>query len=296
VANFGAVNVMTLTGWLAGVPRRVAWYHTLSTQQRADSSQPAWQRGLFDLRKSLVYAAATHVVGNSRAAVADVQRVHHVQAHKCRVFPNSLADPVGHDSLLGRERSGDKVLCAGRLWPSKGQDVLIESLGLLRSRAPGLRVEFAGEGPAKDRLFGLARERRVLDRCCFLGRLPHREVLCRMAESALTVVPSRSEAFGLVVIESMAVGTPAVASAVGGIPEIIRDGVDGFLVPPDDPAALADKIGLLLSNAELRHKMGLNARERFLSRFEQSRVVKEQADWLEQIVAAGRSSTIGRSS
>jgi glycosyltransferase involved in cell wall biosynthesis len=117
-----------------------------------------------------------------------------------------------------------------------------------------------------------------------------------MAESALTVVPSRSEAFGLVVIESMAVGTPAVASAVGGIPEIIRDGVDGFLVPPDDPAALADKIGLLLSNAELRHKMGLNARERFLSRFEQSRVVKEQADWLEQIVAAGRSSTIGRSS
>jgi glycosyltransferase involved in cell wall biosynthesis len=84
-------------------------------------------------------------------------------------------------------------------------------------------------------------------------------------------------------VESLAVGTPVVASSVGGIPEVVRDGVDGFLVPPDDPAALAAKVKLLLSDVELRRKMSLNARERFLSTFEQGKVVEEQADWLENI-------------
>ena len=102
----------------------------------------------------------------------------------------------------------------------------------------------------------------------------------RMALATATVVPSRSEGFGLVNIESLAVGTPVVASSVGGIVEVIRDGIDGFLVPPDNPELLAERLHLLLSNSELRSTMSRNARERFLTTFEQSKVIKEQADWL----------------
>jgi glycosyltransferase involved in cell wall biosynthesis len=105
-----------------------------------------------------------------------------------------------------------------------------------------------------------------------------------MALASATVVPSRSEGFGLVNIESLAVGTPVVASSVGGIVEVIRDGVDGFLVPPDNPEEMVEKLLLLLSNAPLRRAMSRNARERFLTTFEQGKVVREQADWFEKIV------------
>ena len=125
---------------------------------------------------------------------------------------------------------------------------------------------------------------RLEDACIFEGDIHHDEVLKRMALATATVVPSRSEGFGLVNIESLAVGTPVVASSVGGIVEVIRDGVDGFLVPPDNPEALAERLLLLLSNPDLRRTMSRNARERFLTTFEQSKVVKEQADWFETVV------------
>lgn len=133
----------------------------------------------------------------------------------------------------------------------------------------------------------LARDLGVEDRCTFGGAVGHQEVLAAMASSMATVVPSRSEAFGLVNIESLAVGTPVIASGVGGIVEIIRDGVDGFLVPPEAPEALAKKVEMLLSDPELRQTMSTNARERFLTRFERSKIVKQQVEWLESVVARG---------
>ncbi|MFO7323659.1 MAG: glycosyltransferase family 4 protein, partial [Chloroflexota bacterium] len=125
----------------------------------------------------------------------------------------------------------------------------------------------------------------VVDRCTFVGKVPHDEVLARMAASTVCVVPSRSEAFGLVNIEAMAVGTPVVTSRVGGIVEIVREGQDGFLVPPDDPQALANRLYLILSDPALRAQMGQNARQHFLDRFEQRANIVKQADWFEALVA-----------
>ena len=92
---------------------------------------------------------------------------------------------------------------------------------------------------------------------------------------------SRGEAFGWTNIESMAVGTPVIASAVGGILEIVEDGVSGFLFPRGDHVALAKKMESLLRNHGLRKKLGNNARIRFLERFELGKQVKDFADWLE---------------
>jgi glycosyltransferase involved in cell wall biosynthesis len=121
--------------------------------------------------------------------------------------------------------------------------------------------------------------------CSFAGQVEHAEVLKKMSTAVATVVPSRQEAFGLVNIESMAVGTPVVASAVGGIPEIIRDGLDGFLVPPESPEALANRLKMILSDSHLRREMRANARHRFLSEFEQRRSIRRQADWFEDLAA-----------
>ena len=129
----------------------------------------------------------------------------------------------------------------------------------------------------------LADELGVGDICHFRGAIPHAEVLENMAAAAITIVPSKDEAFGYVNIESMAVGTPVIASRVGGIPEIIRDGEDGFLIPPDDSSALAARIKTLLVDDRLRAKMGQNARNHFLACFELSRSIEQHARYFEKL-------------
>lgn len=283
ISNFSAVNLMTILGGCARVPVRLAWYHTVAGQLMQDGSVSFWKRQLLTLRKRVVYRAATHVIANSQASALDVQQVYRVPQYKCRVFHNALADPFHEDACREPVVAG-RLVCVGRLAPSKGQDVLIRALALIQKKHPLAQIDFVGEGPQAWALQQLAQRLEVADRCNFCGRAPHREVLRRMAGAVVTIVPSRHEAFGLVNIESMAVGTPVIASAVGGIIEIVRDGLDGFLVPPDNVECLAAKLDCVLSNSQLRDKMGERARQRFLERFEIRRAVSEQADWLESLV------------
>ena len=283
VANFGAVNVMSLVGWWCGVRRRVAWYHTLSSQIGTDAGVSRSWLHLLQMRKGLCYGASTDIVSVSCAAQEDFARLYPSQQSKCRVFLNSLADPMLECKVAVGERV-KRLMCVARFNPSKGQDVLIQSVALLKDRHPDLSVELVGGGPSKEGCERLALELGIAERCRFAGWLQHEEVLRRMAGAWATVLPSRSEALGLVVIESLAVGTPVVGSRVGGIPEIVRDGVDGFLVSPDDPAALAERLDRLLTDLQLYRRFCTSARKGFLERFEQRQAVQAQADWLEEIV------------
>ncbi len=224
------------------------------------------------------------MVCNSIAAIADLCTAYGVPKSKCFYFYNSLPDP-GERYAPYTFKQEELLVCAGRLFYSKGQDTLIEAVSKLRREGIPVRVKFIGDGPARNQLISRAGESGVGDICEFIGHVAHEEVLKNMAGAAMTIVPSRDEAFGYAAIESMAVGTPVIASRVGGLAEVVRDGVDGYLVPPEDFESLASKIKLLLGNAELREKMGQNARERFLETFEQSKIIHAQADWFEQIVA-----------
>jgi glycosyltransferase involved in cell wall biosynthesis len=147
-------------------------------------------------------------------------------------------------------------------------------------RLPSVRLDFVGDGPGRKECEQLAHELGVAGHCSFAGGVPHPEVLSRMAGAWATVVPSRAEAFGLVNIESLAVGTPVIGSATGGIAEIVRDRVDGLLFPPGDHKALARCMIELAQNQALRNQMSVSCRQRFLDHFELSRAVKTQADWL----------------
>lgn len=286
VANFGAVNLFGIVGWLTGVPQRVVWERTLSDQHDIDSEKPQWHRNLLQARRWLVYRAATHVAVNAAATREDVHQNYGIDREKCPVFYNTLADPLpNRPELRDPEVAAYRVACVGRMDFSKGQDVLLRAIARVKNTVPEVEVQFVGGGPSQAAYQKLATELGIAERCQFIGGVPHEEVFKRMAASAVTVVPSRSEAFGWVNTESMAVGTPVIASAVGGIVEIIRDGVDGFLVPPDDADALADRLEQLLTDPELREKMGTSARARFLAEFERQGMIERQVAWLEAITA-----------
>jgi glycosyltransferase involved in cell wall biosynthesis len=285
IANFGSINLMMTIGCSLGVPHRIAWYHTLSTAIDIDHKQSALRTRLQRFRRRFVFQAATHVVSNSAAAKRDAMKVYGIPSWKISVFPNCIADPSSTLSEKATALDHDRIVCVGRLHPVKGQDVLLHALSRLRDKHPNVNVVFVGGGGLKEEYHSLAARLGVLDRCQFIGTQPGPEVLRELATAMISVVPSRSEAFGVVNIESMAVGTPVVASRVGGISEIIRDGVDGFLVPPDDVDALADRLSRVLSDAPLRSELGRNARRRFLERYEREAALACQTDWIESMVS-----------
>jgi glycosyltransferase involved in cell wall biosynthesis len=288
IANFASVNLMMLIGWLTRVPHRVCWYHTMSHQlafDRQTNNISRWKQQFLQVRKRLIYSFATKIVAVSEAALRDVCHVFHIAKEKGLVFYNDLQDPLPLQGIENLTSPSFKLICVGRLFFSKGQDVLIRAIAQLVKDIPNFSLQFIGDGPIKSYLYNLVSELSLVDKCVFAGALSHAEVIKHLASSYVSMVPSRSEAFGLVVIESMAVGTPVVATNVGGIPEIVRDGLDGFLVPPDNPGEIAAKLLLLLKNPGLRATMAKNARQRFLEKFEQKNAVLLKANWLESLLA-----------
>jgi len=155
------------------------------------------------------------------------------------------------------------VLCVGMLRPDKGQDHLIRALGLLAGRGLALDCLLAGSATAESAPYQAALERLAVDqglggRVRFLG---YREDVSNLMQAAdLVVIPSLTEAQPRVAVQAFATGRPVVATRVGGVPEIVTDGVTGWLVPPADPSALAEAIGRALSDSAAAATVAANAR------------------------------------
>jgi glycosyltransferase involved in cell wall biosynthesis len=163
-------------------------------------------------------------------------------------------------------KNGYMLLVPARLHPEKGHTYLFQALpGIRKGVARDVVVLVAGAGPFEGTYRQQVRALGCDDIVRFLGF--RRDVLDLMAAADLVVLPSVAEAFGLVLAEALYLGTPVVASRVGGIPEIVDDGVDGVLVPPADSGALADAIVGLLTDGQERQRLAGAGREKVRGRF-----------------------------
>lgn len=165
-----------------------------------------------------------------------------------------------------RTEPGTGVLFAGRLSHEKGVDVLIDAMPVLAAETPGAVLDVVGDGP--DRAELEERAARVAPGLVrFHGRVSADEVRARMRAAAVSAVPSRwYENQPLSVLEAFASGVPVVASALGGLTDLVTPGVDGDLVPAEDPAALALALRPYLSDPQYSLRHGASARERALRR------------------------------
>jgi len=162
----------------------------------------------------------------------------------------------------GANRGNDfpnAILFVGIVTPLKGIHYLINAFSFIAEEFRQSRLIIIGKeenvGYADDlrqQIGKLGLENRVR----FIGHQSQAELAFRMSEAAVLVLPSKSEGLPRVIIEAMATGTPVIASRVGGIPELIKDGVNGFLIPPGDEQALAEKLRWVLSNPDKARAMG----------------------------------------
>ncbi len=170
----------------------------------------------------------------------------------------------------------------GRLEPHKGIDDLIRATAQLVPTHPDLHVNISGNGPERPSLEALAHELNIADHVHFLGRVPDAADFLRQLD--IFVLPSRFEAFGLVAAEAMAVGTPAIVSDAGGLPEVVANGETGFVVPVDAPNALAAAVANLKENATLRQQFIQAGKKRTARCFSAERMAAETVQLYEKYV------------
>ena len=166
-----------------------------------------------------------------------------------------------------------RLLCIGRLIPIKGHLVLLRALAQARARVPGVTLDVAGRGPLEPALKSYARELGLGDAVRFLGFVS--PVQKAIEDSAIVVVPSLGEGFGMVALEAMERARPVIASAVGGLPEIVADGETGLIVPSADADALAEAIVALAGDLSRASVMGSAGRERALAEFTPERCARQ---------------------
>lgn len=208
---------------------------------------------------------------------AGVLRDRGVPERRMRVVPGG-ADPehfrpydVASTRGLQFPPDSPLLLTVGRLVPHKGIDTVLRSLPALAEQCPDVAYAVVGTGPDRDRLEALANDLGVRDRVQFAGAVNHDRLPLYYSAATLFAMPARTappdvEGFGLVFLEANACGTPVIGARAGGVPDAVRDGETGLLVPPDAPDALAEAALGLLTSPERVAALGQQGRRRVLEK------------------------------
>jgi len=174
------------------------------------------------------------------------------------VIPNGTRVVPPRPSLTGPPT----VVFAGRLVPQKGLDLLVQAMAIVVTHQPDARLVIVGDGPDRARIEELIGMLKLRDRVQWRGHIPHPALAEALGTGWVQVLASRSPEPGANVIpEAMMRGTAVVATRFDGAPEGLRDTVTGFLVPPFDVQALADRLVTLLGDRALAERMGQAGRD-----------------------------------
>jgi glycosyltransferase involved in cell wall biosynthesis len=228
------------------------------------------------LRRAAAVTAASRFLGDSAVAIGvPPARVHTV--------------PFGVDTErftpASSEASGFVVGYVKGLHRRYDPSTLIAAFDRLSSTAPAARLVIAGEGPLRRELEELVASLGLVDRVEFLGIVPHDRVPELMHQFHVLVNPSRSESFGVVLLEAAASGIPVVAAKVGGVPEVVDHGATGLLFEVGDVEGMAAALLRLSADPQLRHRLGTAGRTRVVSDYRWEECVDEMVRVLKSAVS-----------
>lgn len=186
----------------------------------------------------------------SANAVITVSSILAERIRACGVRPpvSTVYNGFHAEYIASAEKRRKSLIQVGNLVSSKHNSDTLRAVARLRERYPDIFLTVVGDGAERGRLEALTRELGLMDCVTFLGRLPNQETLTEMAKAEIFVMPSYPEGFGIVYLEAMASGCVTIGTKGEGIDGFIRDGENGFLVPPDDPDAIVDVIDWCLSH------------------------------------------------
>ena len=275
------VNTLTLPHWLAAA--RLARLPVICHVREAPEDLP----GLARKALAAPLLLATRVVANSHATARHLARSWPSLARRTSVvhngldFPGPCPPPAPHPGPA-------RLLVAGRISPTKGQDVALEAVARLVAERRDVVLEvvgstFRGYEWFQDGLRRRAEELGIAERVRFLGfRAPLWETY---ASADVVLVPSRSESFGNVAVEAMAMARPVVATRVGALPDLVDHGATGLVCAPADPAGMAAAVARLLDDAEAAGAIGQRASSSVRRRFPYERFERDFLEVVDEVLA-----------
>jgi L-malate glycosyltransferase len=197
---------------------------------------------------------AHHVTATSAALGKTALELAPSVANRLSIIPFGVAVPESPASLP----EPPVKLCFIKQHRARyGPDILLRALARASNKLPNLRLTMAGEGEMTDRLVRLTHELGLTGQVDFVGFVDNRQMYAMLEKHHIIMMPSLEEAFGVAALEAAACARPVIASRVGGIPEVVQDGVTGILLPPGDIEALADAIVTLAGDPGRSRAMGL---------------------------------------
>ena len=274
----GTTTVTWLAGMITGLPFSFTG-HAKDVWSPALNPAGLLRRKLLAAEFAISCTEANREHLRTLAPEAMVHRVYHgLNADFAALVANANGRVVRPSDAL-------RIVAVGRLVPKKGFDVLLRACARLVRNGSDLELELIGEdGEHGPELHELAERLELGKHVRFRGPLGQAELFDAYRRTAMLCAPSRILADGdrdgipNVIAEAMACGVPVVATPVSGIPELVEDGVNGLLVPPDDPAALAEAIGRLDRDRALARRLGEGGRTTIAERFDGERLAHDVAE------------------
>jgi glycosyltransferase involved in cell wall biosynthesis len=261
---FGSNTWGRLLGKLAGVPVIITHEHW--------SSKPRHEVVI----DRLLYRLSDRILVASKASKQVVMQVEKIPARHITVAYNGVDTrafaPLEEREVarrdLGLEAGSFVVGTLGRLTPDKGgQDDLVRAVAGMARKGCAIRLLVVGDGPLRPELERLSAELGLGDKAIFTGTRTGPDVGMVLGCMDVFVLPSHREALPIALLEAMSVGVPVVSTRVGGIPEILEDGINGLLVPAGQPMALQASIQCLADDEWLSHRLGLAGRTHVQANF-----------------------------
>jgi len=234
----------------------------ISARQRPDPLLSGPMQIFRNIITFLFFRSGHTITVNSQYLKNELSRVYGVARRRIHVVYSS-GNTVGISNRRFTQDGELRLLNVGHIRPLKGQRVLVEALNRLEDR----RVKLDLVGGIKDKKYArelqdFIAELGLVEKVRLIGRLDGADLVRAYIKADIFVMPSLYEAYGIVAQEAMSFQLPIIASNIGGISEQIRDGIEGFLIPPDDPDALALALKKLIDNPDLRITMGKSGRKR----------------------------------
>ncbi len=286
---------------MAGMELKTAWnvpliqmFHTLALMKNRIARDESQKEGSYRIDgETAVMQQADRIVAATPAELAQLQFLYHLDKSKVRIIPPGVDIarfyPIADDEskeFIGIPATDRMILFVGRIEPLKGLETLIQALAALQptdlmSGCPHYLAVIGGEPETTQeemnaemkRLQNLVKELKLNDLVLFLGKRSQDTLPYYYSAAEALVMPSHYESFGMVALEAMACGTPVIASQVGGLAYLVKDGETGFVVPDDNPVVLGERLAQIICQEDLRQKLG-----------EQAHVYAQQYSW-EKITA-----------
>ncbi len=226
----------------------------------------------YDLYVNFPYASEKLTKAGAVFTISNYNKHYLIKAHDCR--PDKIAvlrvpfNKARCDSLSAKQREDRLIVSVGRLHPTKGFAHALDAIDRLRRRYPYVRLVIVGDGPLTNELAHKVKELKLEANVTFLGTVDNELALELVAQATIFLLPcvigvdGDRDGIPTALIEAMYLSTPVVSSSISGIPELIDDGINGYLTQPGDAEALAEKLDRLLDDPALRKRMGHKAHEK----------------------------------